>query len=126
MGLRQIAQADLKAILEDDVNGFGWPITVTDPSNVSASMKGHSNDIGQMIDPETGQLVSGRLASVTLMMSSLADAGLGIPVGITNSSQRPWRVTFDDIDGVSHTFKVTNTMPDRTVGNVVCLLELWQ
>lgn len=126
MGLRELAQSDLKAILEDDVSGNGHPITVTDPSNVSVPMKGYSTDIGQVIDPETGGLISGRLASVVLVMSSLFEAGFGIPKGITDPNQKPWLITFQDINGTTGTFKVTNTMPDRTIGNIVCMLELWQ
>ncbi len=32
MSIRQLAESDLGLILEDEATGFGWPITVTDPS----------------------------------------------------------------------------------------------
>lgn len=127
MGLREIAEQDLGFILEGDENGFRWPITVTDPDgNVSSGLYGFSDDISQVIDPDTGQAVSGRLASVSLRISSLALQGLGIPVAIADSSRKPWLVAFDDINGNAFTFKVQESNPDRTLGNVVCILELYQ
>lgn len=127
MGLREIAEQDLGFILEGDAQGFRWPITVTDPDgNVSSGLYGFSDDIAQVIDPDTGQAVSGRLASVSLRISSLALQGLGLPVGIVDASLKPWLVAFDDINGNAFTFKVQESNPDRTLGNVVCLLEFYE
>jgi len=123
MGLRTIAEADLSSIMEDDVCGFGWPIIVTDPNGVTVdTLKGLSDDIGAVVDPDTGQLVSGRLASVALRISSLASAGLGIPEGIADETKKPWVIEFDDINGNAHTFKVIESNPDRALGVVTCLL----
>ena len=126
MGLRETAAADVGAILEDSVYGFGWPITVTDPDGNTAPLTGVSGDISQVIDPDTGIAVSGRLASAVLRISSLTAAGLGLPVGIADSAKKPWVVQFDDINGNAHTFKVQQSDPDRAVGVVVCLLEVYK
>lgn len=125
MGLRETAEADLAITLEDDVTGFGWDITVTDPNGTSAALKGQSDDIGQVIDPDTGMAVSGRLASVVLRISSLLAEGLTLPQGIADAAKKPWIVTFNDIGGTPYTFKVTQSNPDRALGIVVCLLELY-
>lgn len=127
MGLRSDAEADLGAILEDSVRGFGWPITVTDPSGNVAPLTGDSGDISQLIDPDTGQAVSGRLAHVSLRISSLvASPVVGIPRTIADSTSKPWLITFDDINGTSYTFKVSESDPDRKLGLVICLLELYE
>ena len=126
MGLRQQAAADLATIVEDTVGGFGWPITVTDPDGAFASLVGLSTDIGHMIDAQTGQAISGRMASVALRISALTAAGLSLPYGVTDETKRPWVVSFADINGVPFTFKVTETRPDRALGLVVCLLEAYQ
>ncbi len=126
MGLRETAEADLAHILEDKTAGFGWDITVTDPAGTSVLLVGYSNDIGMSIDPDTGVAVSGRRASVALRISSLTTAGLGIPKGIIDATSKPWRVTFNDIEGTSHTFKVQESHPDRALGVVTCLLELYK
>ena len=126
MGLRTQAEADLEFILEDDIYGFGYPIVVTDPDELSKPLTGYSNDIAQIIDPDTGQAVSGRLASAVLRISSLTAAGLGLPVGIAETALKPWLIKFDDINGNEFTFKVSQSNPDRSLGIVSLILELYQ
>ncbi|ARB06251.1 hypothetical protein SppYZU01_14 [Shewanella phage SppYZU01] len=126
MSLRQLAEADLGVILEDSATGFGWPISVTDPDGNVGSLTGFSDDIAQVIDPDTGQAVSGRLASVALRISSLAPAGLTLPRGIADTGSKPWVVEFDDINGNAYKFKVAQSNPDRALGLVTLLLELYE
>jgi len=126
-GLREMAEADLAFTLEDEATGFGWPITVTDPAGTSSTgLIGQSDDIAQLIDPDTGQAVSGRLASVGLRISSLTAQSLGLPEAIADETSKPWVVKFDDINGVAHTFKVQDSNPDRALGVVVCVLEAYK
>lgn len=126
MNLRQIAEADLAVTLEDATNGFGWSVKLYDPSGNYVSLTGQSSDISQMIDPDTGQMVSGRMATVTLRLSTLRAKGVEAPRGISESNSRPWVVEFDDILGQSWKFKVLRTSPDRTLGTVTCYLEAYQ
>ena len=116
---------ELRDIL-NDTDGFGFPITVTNPSGTVAALVGFSNDIAQVIDPETGQAVSGRLASVALSMEDMdAIVGFGQPKAIADPDSRPWVITFDDILGISHTFKVNESNPDRGLGLITCTLEAY-
>ena len=124
-GLRALAESDLGGILEDSLTGFGWPITVTNPAGTSAELTGFSDDISQVIDPDTGQAVSGRLASVAVRIGHLTDNGLSIPRGVADSTSKPWVVSFDDVNGNAHTFKVAESNPDRALGLVVCILEAY-
>ena len=126
MNLRELAEADLAITLEDGVSGFGWPVTVTDPSGAALAMTAQSNDVAQVIDPDTGQAVSGRSASATLRISSLTAGGLGLPVGVADTTTKPWLVQFDDINGNPHLFKVVDGDPDRALGVVVCHLEAYE
>lgn len=126
MSLREEAEKDLGLIVEDDQTGFGWPIEVIDPEGKKVSgLTGLSDDISQLIDPETGAAVSGRLASVAIRIAALTTAGLGLPRAIADENSKPWRVNFDDINGSPHTFKVAQSNPDRAIGLVVCILELY-
>lgn len=125
-GLRDTAEKDLAITLEDDITGFGWAITVTDSDGNVGSLKGTSNDISDLIDPDTGQAVSGRLATVALRISSLTAAGLGIPKSIADATIKPWRIGFDDINGNAFTFKVKKSNPDRGLGIVTCILEAYE
>ena len=125
MSLRELAESDLAFTLEDPA-AFGWPITVTDPAGATAALTGQSNDIAQLIDPDTGQAVSGRLASVAIRMSSLTTGGLGRPVGVADAGSKPWLIEFDDINGESYRFKVSESNPDRAMGVIVCILEAYE
>lgn len=123
MGLREIAEADLAFILEDGVFGFGFPITVTNPAGATQALTGYTADIEQLIDDETGTAVTGRLATVAIRISTLT---LGLPEHIADDTQKPWLMTFDDINGNTFTFKVQDSNPDRALGIVVCSLGFWK
>jgi len=126
-GLRATAETDLGHILEDDTTGGGWPITLVAPSGVSAALVGFSSDISQLIDPLTGQAVSGRLATMALRVSTINDGlpGLGLPHGVTDADVKPWVVRFNDINGAEYTFKIVKSMPDRALGLLSCVLEVY-
>lgn len=126
MSLRQLAETDLGLILEDSSTGFGWSITVTDPAGTVRTLTGFSDDIAQIIDPDTGLAVSGRLASAAIRISALTNVGLGLPVGIADAGSKPWVVEFNDINGNPYKFKVSQSNPDRALGLVTLLLELYQ
>lgn len=125
MSLREVAAQDAIRILEN-TNEFGWPVALTNPDQVSIQLYGSSVDIGQTIDPETGLAVAGRRASVALPIASILAAGLEIPIAISDRTKKPWVVTFNDINGFSHSFKVCESMSDRALGIVTCLLESYK
>jgi hypothetical protein len=125
VSLRERAAADLRGILTD-TSGFAWPITVVTPDGACVSMTGLSTDIGDVIDPETGQAVAGRAASVALSVPVLLEACAQIPEGIADTSRKPWVVRFNDIVGREHTFKVKEAMPDLAIGVVTCRLEVYR
>jgi hypothetical protein len=123
VGLRAVAEADLATILEDKIYGFGWDISVTDPAGATIDLVGFSRDISQVIDPDTGESVSGRFATVALRISSLIAGGLTLPEGIADAGQKPWVIQFNDINGFPFIFKVSQSRPDRALGIVTCVLE---
>ena len=125
MGLRQEIKRNTQIILADEANGFAWPLVVTDPSGKSVRTKGFTCDIADLIDPETGQAVSGRMAEVTIHMEELRCAGMAHPAHIQDGSGKPWTFKFDDLYGTSHTFKVQRVSPDRTTGLILCCLEAY-
>lgn len=127
MNLRETAERDLELILEDDVNGFNWPILVEDPDGNTAELIGNSGDIGMSIDPNTGLAVSGRIAHVALRISSIVSAGLsGLPRGQADKTKKPWKFTFNDLGSNSYVFIVRQAMPDRTLGLITCVVEAYK
>jgi len=126
MNLRLQAELDLATTLEDNTSGFGWPIRVTDPTGFvnPDPIYGMSNDIGLVIDPDTGTAISGRFASVTLRISTLIAAGFAsLPRAVSSEDLKPWLMSFDDINGNNYVFKVKSSMPDRGLGIISVTLE---
>lgn len=128
MALRDTAEQDLGFILEGDADGFRWPVVLTAPDGTqSTGLTGLSSDISQVIDPDTGQAVSGRLASVAVRISSLAVEfpTQGLPRGIADTTGKPWLVDFDDINGNSYQFKIAQSNPDRALGLLTLIVEAY-
>lgn len=126
MSLRTLAETDLGGILEDAVTGFGWDIQLTSPEGLTVPMVGFSQDISQVIDAQTGQLVNGALASIALRISSLITAGLAVPRGVADKNSKPWVVRFNDLLLNPYVFKVRQSNPDRMLGLVTCILEVYK
>lgn len=118
MGLREQATLDARAILEDAA-GFTWPVTLTSPLGVVSSLTGFTTDVGLTIDPDTGQAVAGRRASVTIARASLPE----MPEAVAESARKPWVATFADSQGELASWKVVDVLPDRALGVVVMLVE---
>lgn len=124
MGLREIAQADARAFLNDTQCGAGIAMTVTAPSDLSGTVNGWANDIAALIDPDTGQAVSGRMITVSFHVLDLQAVGLTLPHGVHDKDVKPWRVSYTDEFGTTFNMVVVESEPDRTLGFVNCSMEL--
>lgn len=125
MNLLDDAAATVRGILGDDANGFGRSVTLMDPLGQAATVIGKPTDISELIDPETGVLVSGRHVSIAFSLATLDAAGLGWPKATQKGDSRPWRVLLNDTTGRPHSLSVRETKPDRIAGVLVCILEAY-
>ena len=125
MNLVDVAKADLAITLEDSQDGFGKPITFTDPAGNTGTVDGRFTEIGQRIDPETGLSVAGSFAHVSVVINSLANEGLGIPVNIPDEGKKPWVAKATDSTGTLRTYKVVTSAPDKELGVVTCYLQTY-
>lgn len=124
MSLLTDATETVRDILEDVDTGFALEFTLENPAGFSAVVRGFSADISAVIDPETGQAVSGRKATFALHFDTLTAAGFTeLPRGVADRNSRPWVVTFG-----AATFKVIEATPDRSFGirAVTGTLEAYQ
>ena len=127
MNLRMLAESDLGMIQEDSTNGFGWPFVLVSPDGLASNLTGLTNDISLAVDPDTGLLISGRTASVSLRISTLRMAGYSEnPKNVPEKNKKPWVVAFRDINGVPTLFKVVKSNPDRAIGNMTLILETYK
>jgi len=129
MALRDHAAEVWRTITNDEACAMGWPVVLTDPAGFSPAepLIGRSQDIAQVIDPDTGQMVSGRLATASLCIQDILDAGFSeLPRNIPDTTIKPWLVAFDDLRGNTFTFKVVESNPDRTLDNIIVHLEAYE
>jgi hypothetical protein len=127
MSLTAQAEADLAVTLEA-ASDFGTVVTLTDPAGFTgtATIRGRVGDVGQVLDPDTGQAVTARHATCTLRLTSLTAAGFSsIPVAVADESLKPWLVAFATPSAPLQTYKVKQAHPDRTLGVVTMVLEFY-
>lgn len=125
MSLFERAARDFRRIVEGPA-GFRRRIELTNPAGQTVTLFGLFNRVGSAIDPETAMLVQGQRASVCLSLRTLDELGVGQPKGVASKTSRPWVVEFEDVRGRSHRYKVTATMPDDTLGGIICELESYE
>lgn len=121
MGLRDQAAADLATILGDTA-GFSSCVELQSPEGAEVEIRGLVADVSQILDPQTGQAVSGRVASVALPLAELVDWP-GLAAGIADPDSKPWTVRMADVTGTQTLYRVREARPDRVLGVLVCLLE---
>jgi hypothetical protein len=125
MGLRSDAYLDLQEIVHDTVSG-GYPCTITSPGGTSVSFQCFSNDIHVSVDPGTGDTVTERRVTVSVLISDLIAEGFDSIRGVPDTTSRPWTADINDIDGRPGTYKVVESYPDRGIGMMVLLLERYE
>jgi len=122
MNLIEQAERDLDFVLEDKDSGFGVTVVLIDPDQFQYTIIGQSTDIALMIDPDTGALVRGRTAEITLRLSSVLSACGTIPDKSEDGTG--WILQYENINGDEWTFSIGSAEVDRKIGVVKFTLEL--
>jgi hypothetical protein len=125
MSLRETTHEVLKEIM-NDVEVGGDEITITSPAGLSQTFKSFTNDIFQSVDPGTGQIVSGRVCTISVLISELIAIGFDAIRGIPDENSKPWVVETTDVNDRPYKFKICETHPDNGAGLVLCFLEIYQ
>ena len=127
MSLADEAAKDLRTILNDCTGGFSSFVTLVSPDGRKEGVYGIVNDISQVIDPETGQLVNARLSTITIALADLYAINYDIPYGVADTRQKPWLVIVKSTCATKETtFKVTRSDPDRSLPQLTCMLEVYR
>ncbi len=122
MSLADIAAADCQRILNAD----GCVITLQSPDGRLAELRGNEKNISHAVNPETGAVVSVRQTSVVVHMADLRTVNME-PRGVSDDKGKPWVVRFTSAGtGIERTWKVTETIPDDTIGAQVLILEFYK
>jgi hypothetical protein len=125
MSLRGEAHLDLIEIMNDEETG-GDLCTITSPAGAFHVFRVFGNDIHLAIDPGTGQYVTGRQSSISVLISELLAVGFEVIRGIADKDSRPWVVDTVDVNGIPGKFKVSESNPDNGAGLNTLFLELYE
>ena len=126
MSLRKQAALDHQNITENKCE-FGWSVFLIDPEKRKEELVGLTNDISLIIDPETGEAVSGSLITFHCSQFSIFEAGFKkLPYGVSDTNKKPWLVEFEDLNGKLTTFKISSSNPDNTLNAIKFNLELYE
>jgi hypothetical protein len=120
MSLLQRLQKDSQRIMNSSKFGFSTDIVLIDPNDVEYPLKSILTVIHNLIDPDTGQPVSGYLATASINRLDLNELGITLPEGVSNELERPWTIRYTNIDNVVITNKITRAAPDEANGNILC------
>lgn len=125
-GLAAIAAADLQSIVNDPQTG-GALITLQAPDGRCAELRAMQRDIAHAVNPETGKTVSVRTVSVAISYLDLLAVNMAPERVLDSDTNKPWSVTFAETVGCQpQTFIVAETIPDRTIGCLVLILEFYE
>ena len=126
MSLKRQAIADHQAICEN-TGDFAWPVFLVSPEKMKKEVSGLTNDISDIIDPDTGTPISGRLISIHLSQQTIFSAGFKqLPYSIADESKKPWLVELKNpITDIVSVFKVKRSLPDTSLGGIKLILELY-
>lgn len=111
MNLIDQASQDLNFTLEDQENGFGTPVVLTDENNVTYNLNCQTTDIGFFIDPGTGVGMSGRTGEINFSLASLHEQGGAIP-------KKGWKFRLVSVNDATYNFTVQTVDVDRKIGLV--------
>jgi hypothetical protein len=124
VNLRAQAALDAREIVEDVAEGFGCDFTLVSPAGIKVELKGLDQDISALIDPETGQAVTGRLATMVVSMKALEEAGVSLPRGVADEGSHVWMVLATNVLGKPRKWKVSEARPDASIGLTTMFLEI--
>jgi hypothetical protein len=125
MSLRDEAHLDLIEIMNDEETG-GDLCTITSPAGNFHTFRVFGNDIHIAIDPGTGQYVTGRQSSISVLISELLAVGFDGIRCIADENSRPWVVDTVDVNGIPGKFKVSESNPDNGSGLNTLFLERYE
>lgn len=123
MSLLDRVRKDVARITQN-TNEFASAVKLTNPSGQFATVAALTGEVWQGLDPNSGNVVNGAVASIAISIEALTKANLGgIPHNSKNPTERPWRVELELADGVRYTYAINESRRDMTLGLIWYVLK---
>lgn len=113
------AQQDIKRFTQAE---WSVDLLVNDLSGLAVTLKGFASKHHLGIDTETGLPVNSKNTHCSVNEEVLTDAGFTVRNTGGEVAMVGWKVTYTDSSGTVWVYKINETMPDETLGLIVCYL----
>jgi hypothetical protein len=113
------AKADMKRFIT--AGGFEVAITLTPVGGEATDVTGLATKHHNSISTD-GIPINSKNTHISLIESDLTDKGITVRDSAGEINLRNWLVSFPDSSEVSKNYIVKETMPDETLGVIVCIL----
>lgn len=97
-------------------------LLIEDLSGLAVTVKGFASKHHLGIDPQTGIPVNTKNTHCSISEKVLTDAGFSVRNADKEVMMVGWKVTWTDSSGTQFIYKINETMPDETLGLIVCFL----
>jgi hypothetical protein len=125
VSLIERARKDVARILQN-TNEFASTVKLTSPAGVTRDVAAVTNEVWQGLDPNSGNIVNGAVASIAISLDALSKAGLGIPQNSRDTKAKPWLVEMTLADGAPRTYTVEESRRDMGLGVIWYVLGEYQ
>lgn len=114
-----MAIEDIKRFTTD--GGFEVDMTLTAPGGEAIPVKSLATKHHNSVNTD-GVPINSKNSHASFIESDLTDKGLTARDSRGEVNLRNWLVSFADSSGVTKNYKIIETMPDETLGIIVCIL----
>lgn len=124
MGILDLIREDVNMITAD-LDGFGVEMLfeAPSPSVAVANVVGLHTKHNMAYSPE-GRPVNSRTAHITVAESALVELSYPVRNAKGEVYLKDHQVSVKDSTGTLYTYKITEFMPDETVGTITCQLSI--
>lgn len=126
MSLLDRVRSDVARITQN-TKEFASEVKLQNPSGQFATVAAITNEVWQGLDPNSGNIINGAVASIAISLDALTKASLGgIPQNPHNAKEKPWLVELTLADGVPRTYKIAESRRDMQMGLIWYVLSRYQ
>lgn len=123
MGLTELAKATWETITTNKVSGFGVDMKIITPDNITIlDIIGIHSKHNIRYDPETGNLVNGKSAHCSFSENLLITASYPHRNSDEEIDLKKHKIFVKDSSGVEKKYIINETIPDETLGVILCVL----
>jgi hypothetical protein len=116
-----LAQAKYDWLRFSNNGGFQVSMTLTPLIGSALPIVGLATKHNNSVNTD-GLPINSKNVHVSLVESYLVSLGLTVRNSAGEINMRNWKISFPDSSGITKNYVIQETMPDETIGVIVCIL----